>query len=957
MTIPLCALLRPCRIAAVLSLLALCGTAWATPVISTTTRAGTSSAATGTAISGRAPLPVVVDVGSGTTGGNYDKAVCAEAGAIPVRIRESTITTATYTDASKTVVKKEFFSDLETDGNEAEWTASADSGAYFYVGSGLLAVPGTVRASGSALTVGTCGALANGQWNYCNRTTIEGSGGFALYVQVAAGDPDGQAAGYIDSYRGAFSTLSWEKLDCQNLDITAGWTASVGDTGALYDNGTGVHGKPIAIKLNNDVIPEGTVGSLANEEWGWGDVDSITSNRIYVQSAAVTPTIHAIYGDGTHVLLSGTGVSLACYEISTMDSDDQITLVDDAGSDSSDVTIWAAVNPWTDIRYNFSVSCPNGGGNCIEDITNGDQRPGLSSTAIDETVGRGPIWAFVFKEGFGQDAIITITATDDANGGTDTQTIEVDETAWTGSTDYYISAAGNDTTGDGSIGNPWLTWTKLCNSMRTVSGARRGFLNRGDTFTESTDPTAWNSETDETLFTAYGSGADPIVTKGSGQPMITITENNPNTRSANIRFKDIDFRKTTGTSHIITPNGNYNCIVGCSFSLAGSGAASEMFGRGTAGTGYRDSVWWDNVMSCTNTNAQYGLVDSASETYDKDRVAFVGNSWDHGGGASTSSVFRTNHLSRTFFAYNKIRRNFASSSNPVVRVNYADGVYMFANYIIADGQSGVYTAGCGGSCGPGTSTNFLVDSDFWDATGSTIICTGLEVDVDPDARTTPEYPFVVKNTIMDGGDKLMSAGAGALGQAPGSGFRLFHNTMYTTDPNGVRFIGEDGTSDYANIKVINNIMLATVNNSNLFIDNDGNFARLPNVQILNNVWSIGAGGVMANVDGTTYTNPANWTAASGKAAQIDIESAPLLALPASNDFRLCTASGIPDASCSGASPCIDAGYDLPTVYYDYSGAVRNSDDVGAWDDDSAGMDMGGGSGPQVGSFMLMGVGR
>ena len=835
----------------------------------------------------------------------------------------------------------------------------------------------TTRAGTSALGAGTdidCRAPCPVVVDAGSGTTTTHSTGDAEQVAIRFAEKKLTTCSYTHATltltcTDAFTTFSWE-LNTASTNGATDWTASGADAGAYYhDGGTEVHGKPVGVRVNGSDVTEGTCGSLANGQWCWGDADTIGSNRVYIQDASGDPDgqatgfVKVIYGDGEYIELQhadfNSGNPVYVY-VNDKTSDDAITLMaapTGASADETNVTVFQAVNPWTDLRYNYSVSCPNGtGGACIEDITNGDQRPGLTTTAIDETVGRGPIWAFVFKEGFGADAVITITANDDANGDTqDSQTIDVDETAWTGSTDYYISAAGNDTTGDGSIGNPWLTWTKLCNSMRTVSGARRGFLNRGDTFTESTNPTAWNSETDETLFTAYGSGADPIVTKGGGQPMITITENDPNTRSANIRFKDIDFRKTTGTSHIITPNGNYNCIVGCSFSLAGSGSAPEMFGRGTAGTGYRDSVWWDNVMTCTNTNAQYGMVDSASETYDKDRVAFVGNSWDHSGGASTSSVFRTNHLSRTFFAYNKIRRNFATSSNPVVRVNYADGVYMFANYIIADGQSGVYTAGCGGSCGPGTSTNFLVDSDFWDATGSTIICTGLEVDVDPDARTTPEYPFVVKNTIMDGGDKLMSAGAGALGQAPGSAFKLFHNTMYTTDPNGVRFIGEDGTSDYANIKVINNIMRATVNNSNLFVDNDGNFARLPNVQILNNVWSIGAGGVMANVDGTTYTNPANWTAASGKAAQVDIESDPLLALPASNDFRLCTASGVPDASCSGASPCIDAGWDLPTVYYDYSGAVRNSDDVGAWDDDSSGMSMAPGDGAN--DMQLMGVAR
>lgn len=873
---PLCALLRPCRIAAVLSLLALCGTAFATPVISTTTRAGTSSAATGTAISGRAPLPVVVDAGSGTTTthstGNAEQ--------VAIRFDEKKYTTCTYTHATLTITcpnnafttfSNEVAS-ISTNG-ATNWTASdVDAGAYRHDNvAGVHGKPVGVRVGNSDVTEGTCGSLANGQWGWCNpQTLVETTGTVpnanVVYVQDAAGDPDGQASGFVEIIYG-----DGEYLEVQHADWNSG-------------NPTYVY---VDVKSNDDDV----------------------------------------------VLMAAPS---------------------GASADETNVTVFQAVNPWTDLRYNYSVSCPNGtGGACIEDITNGDQRPGLVTTAIDETVGRGPIWAFVFKEGFGADAVITITANDDANGDTqDSQTIDVDETAWTGSTDYYISAAGNDTTGDGSIGNPWLTWTKLCDSLRTVSGARRGFLNRGDTFTETTNPVDWNSETDETLFMPYGSGADPIVTKGTGAEILEITENDPNTRSANIRFVDIDFRKTAGTANMLRPNGNRNLVMRCSFTLSGSGAASEMLSRGTAGTGYQDSVVWDNIFSCTNTSAQYGWVDSASTDTEKTRVAFVGNSWDHGGGASTSSVLRTNHVSRSFWAYNKWRRNFASSSNPAVRINYSSGVYLFSNYVIADGQSEIYTNGCGGSCGPGTASTMLVDGDFWDMTGSTVVSSGFGIDVDQDARAEPEGPMLFRNVICDGGDKFATL-SGTAGQAAGTGIRFFNNTFYTTDPNGVKFLGEDGTSDYANLKFANNIMRATVNNaSNFLVDNDGNFARLPNVQILNNVWSIGASGTMANVDGVTYTNPANWTAASGKAAQVDIESDPLLALPASNDFRLCTASGVPDASCSGASPCIDAGYDLPTVYYDYSGAVRNSDDVGAWDDDSGGSGAGSGAATRG---MLIGV--
>jgi hypothetical protein len=77
---------------------------------------------------------------------------------------------------------------------------------------------------------------------------------------------------------------------------------------------------------------------------------------------------------------------------------------------------------------------------------------------------------------------------------------------------------------------------------------------------------------------------------------------------------------------------------------------------------------------------------------------------------------------------------------------------------------------------------------------------------------------------------------------------------------------------------------------------------------------------------TDYTL-AQWIAATGNddAAPDSIESNPLLANIAGDDFRLCTASGVPHASCSGASPAIALGVDI----LDLDGDSSTSDNIPA----------------------------
>lgn len=832
----------------------------ATITLSTTTRSGTSATGTGTAISGRAPLGVVIDAGSGTTTTHST----GSAEQIGIRFGEKKITTCSYTHATLTL---------------------------------------------------TC--------------------------------------------TDAFTTFSWELNNAETDGDEAEWTASGADAGAYYhDGGTEVHGKPVGVRVNGLDVTEGTCGSLANGQWCWGDADTIGSNRVYVQDALGDPDgqstgfVKVIYGDGEYIELQhadfNSGNPVYVY-VNDKTSDDAITLMaapTGASADETNVTVFQAVNPWTDLRYNYSVSCPNGtGGACIEDITNGDQRPGLTTTAIDETVGRGPIWAFVFKEGFGADAVITITANDDANGDTeDSQTIDVDETNWSACRDIYVDSSGTDITtclsaaADNTkctAGSPCQTFECGLEQARRESVCSRVLLSRGDTFTIVTSPTSWSSETLDVLVTGTGSGADPLVVGGAGITIFTTGGSN-----ANIRFAGIDFQKTTGTQTMMTLNSDTSVIVGCDFDNDGTGSTLN---RGIGTTTCDDAIVWDVDVDHSSTSSNYCIYDSSESGMA--RRAVVGLRCVNIGDEPN---FR-HYLSKSFFAYNYgshsplgDQANFRIAAGP----HDADYNYVYANYFTG-GQDCNWMIELF-SDDVTTHDSILIDSNFLSQSGSNIDqVAGIEFEA------TGGGVKVVNNVFL-GLDTGVQAVVGSAAQVPPAGL-VANNSFYTTFAGGNQFVRSVTTASWGNIKVINNaIHMTATSASNRIITNEGNFDQLESTQILNNVASFTTGQV-ATTEGTSYNAPADWSAASMKAAQSNNETAPLFALPASMDFRLCTSSGVPDASCSGASPCIDAGYDLPTVYYDYSGAVRNSDDVGAWDDDSSGMSMGPTDGAS--DLLLMGVAR
>lgn len=108
---------------------------------------------------------------------------------------------------------------------------------------------------------------------------------------------------------------------------------------------------------------------------------------------------------------------------------------------------------------------------------------------------------------------VTLRVTDDVGGEHTSAATSITVAAPAFSRDYHVSAAGNDTTGDGSVGAPWATFAKAISELDAnwvENGRHRINLRRGDTF-QTTTGWSENSHQGKFMLAAYGSGADPIL--------------------------------------------------------------------------------------------------------------------------------------------------------------------------------------------------------------------------------------------------------------------------------------------------------------------------------------------------------------------------------------------------------------------------------------------------------------
>lgn len=99
-------------------------------------------------------------------------------------------------------------------------------------------------------------------------------------------------------------------------------------------------------------------------------------------------------------------------------------------------------------------------------------------------------------------------------GGAWGGSIVADEPAWYDDPTYhFVSAAGNDDTGDGTYAAPWKTLAKL--NSHTLNPGDTVFLNKGDTWREGLVPGQSGTSGNPITITSYGTGDAPIITRGT----------------------------------------------------------------------------------------------------------------------------------------------------------------------------------------------------------------------------------------------------------------------------------------------------------------------------------------------------------------------------------------------------------------------------------------------------------
>lgn len=110
-----------------------------------------------------------------------------------------------------------------------------------------------VNGDDTLMTAGTVGSLTAGSWDYGNN---DGLGYNTIYVKLTDGsDPDTQESGYLQAY--------YEENGDPELDEPV----------LVYED----------VGSADTQLSEGTLGSLAAGEWGYGDNDSLGFDTIYIR--------------------------------------------------------------------------------------------------------------------------------------------------------------------------------------------------------------------------------------------------------------------------------------------------------------------------------------------------------------------------------------------------------------------------------------------------------------------------------------------------------------------------------------------------------------------------------------------------------------------------------------------------------------------------------------------------
>ena len=132
-----------------------------------------------------------------------------------------------------------------------------------------------------------------GAWSEWSAETSFTTNASFEYVNTPVNQSPG--AGAVDiSEQPSLSSSPFDTTDFSLISLSDGatdkWTDSPATTGEYYFSAAGgPTNKPIGVYANSALLSEGTLGSLSNDEWAWGDQDTIGSDRIYVKLAIGDP--------------------------------------------------------------------------------------------------------------------------------------------------------------------------------------------------------------------------------------------------------------------------------------------------------------------------------------------------------------------------------------------------------------------------------------------------------------------------------------------------------------------------------------------------------------------------------------------------------------------------------------------------------------------------------------------
>jgi len=193
-------------------------------------------------------------------------------------------------------------------------------------------------------------------------------------------------------------------------------------------------------------------------------------------------------------------------------------------------------------------------------------------------------------------------------------------------TDYYFATAGDDTSGDGSIGSPWKTIEKAASVFLNLPNGSSINFNGGDTFTNTGGP-SWESSatTNVRIIRSYGTGKATIVSN-SGNHCFRIWGHSS---AGGITIDNLILQGTTGSSD----NGVwiYNKFV--NFTISNCEIINCYQGVSMSGTdaGIRDNI---NILNNTFTQCpdQACFLSGNNITVDgnfMDRCGFYRNSLSH----------------------------------------------------------------------------------------------------------------------------------------------------------------------------------------------------------------------------------------------------------------------------------------------------------------------------------------